>query len=188
MAATEAKPEPEFDAGHVPMTEELDDAKHNLPPLVPVLIAMAIVGVIVAVAALGLKHPVASTGSIGEIYAVDVASQNSVLCSIQISVQNKLEKPIFVHGVNVTIHTPDKGDLTDSAASAGDFSRYFAAFPDLQSHTSQPLRPETKIEPGQTVLGSVIVVFQGNKASFDARKGLTATVDIYDHDPLVLNK
>src|SRR3954453_11924880 len=41
------KPEPP-DAGHVPMTEEMDSAKWSLPPVVPVLIALGIVAVVIA--------------------------------------------------------------------------------------------------------------------------------------------
>src|SRR3954453_2579548 len=33
------------DAGHVPMTEEMDSAKWSLPPIVPVLIALALVAI-----------------------------------------------------------------------------------------------------------------------------------------------
>src|SRR5947209_19121880 len=43
-------PKPEApDAGHVPMTEEMDSAKWSLPPIVPVLIALALVAIAVAI-------------------------------------------------------------------------------------------------------------------------------------------
>jgi hypothetical protein len=188
MALNESKREPEYDAGHVPMTEELDDAKHNLPPMAPVAIALAIVAVVVIAASLLLKQPPAASGSIGDVYAIEVPHQNSVLCSVQVNVQNHTKKTITIRGVYIILHTADQGDLTDNAASAGDFPRYFAAFPDLKQHTTDPLRPETKIASGASASGSVIVAFPLTKEKFDARKGISATVELYDFTDLKLHK
>ena len=188
MATTDPKGTPEYDAGHVPMTEELDDAKHSLPPMAPVAIALVIVAIVVIGASLLLKQPPAASGSIGEVYAIEVPHQNSVLCSVQLTVQNHTKKTITLRGINVTLHTADQGDLTDNAASAGDFPRYFAAFPELKSYTGDPIRPEMKIAPGGAVTGSVIVAFQVTKEKFDARKGLSATVELYDYTDLKLQK
>ena len=38
--------------GHIPITEEMDSAKWTLPPIVPLLIAAVVVGILVAVVAL----------------------------------------------------------------------------------------------------------------------------------------
>ncbi len=40
-------PKPQYDAGHVPITEEFDSAKRSLPPAVPVVIALLVVGIVV---------------------------------------------------------------------------------------------------------------------------------------------
>ena len=42
----------EYDAGHVPITEELDSAKRTLPPAAPVAIALVAVAIVVAIIAL----------------------------------------------------------------------------------------------------------------------------------------
>jgi hypothetical protein len=93
-----------------------------------------------------------------------------------------------IRGFNVTIHTADQGDLSDTAAPAGDFERYLNSFPDLKPHALEQLRTETKIPVGGSVTGSIIVAFPLSKEKFDARKGITTTVELYDFTDLKLEK
>ncbi len=188
MPATDPKPEPEYDAGHVPITEEFDDAKHNLPPAAPVLIALLVVAAVVIGLAFLLRQPPAATGTIDDIFAVEVPQQNSVLCTIRITVTNHFKKPIVIRGAYATLHVPGQNDMTDTAAAAGDFPRYLAAFPQLKDHTFDPLRGETTIPVGGFVTGSIIVAFPVTKDKFDARKSVTATVEIYDHTDVKVDK
>jgi hypothetical protein len=188
MAATDPKPEPQYNVEHIPSMEEFDNAKHNFPSMAPVAIAMLIVAVIVIGAALLLRQPPASGGSIGEVYAVEVPNQNLVLCTMQLTVENHTKKQLVIRGINATLDTPDQGELNDTAAPAGDFQRYLDNFPDLKSHTLDPLRSETKIPVGGQVNGSIIVAFPVTKEKFDARKGITATVELYDYTDLKLKK
>ncbi len=48
MADNPTPPIPQYDAGHVPITEEFDSPKRSLPPAVPVVIALVIVAIVVA--------------------------------------------------------------------------------------------------------------------------------------------
>jgi hypothetical protein len=50
--AAKPKPPDALNAGHIPITEEMDSAKWTLPPIVPLLIAAVVVGILVAVVAL----------------------------------------------------------------------------------------------------------------------------------------
>jgi hypothetical protein len=188
MAAVNPKPEPEYNAAHVPMSEEFDDAKHSLPPIAPVVIAMVVVAIVVIGAALLLKQPPASGGSIGDVYAVEVPNQNLVLCTVQLTVENHTKKPLVIRGVSATVHTSDQGDLSDTAAPAGDFERYLDSFPDMKSHATTPLRGETKIPVGGNVSGSIIVAFPLTLEKFNQRKGIEATVELYDYTDLRLKK
>jgi hypothetical protein len=182
------KREPEYDAGHVPMSEELDDAKHTLPPIAPVAIAIVVVAAIIIGSALLLKQPPAASGSIGEVYALEIPHQNSVLCTMQITVQNHTKKPLTIRSIYAVLHSADQGDLTDNAAPAGDFARYVEAFPELKSHAGEPLRPETKIQPGTSATGTILVAFPVTRAKFDTSKGVGATVELYDYTDLKLSK
>src|ERR1035438_2078373 len=51
MADDPTPPQPQYDAAHVPIMEEFDNAKRSLPPAVPVVIALLVVGIVVAVIA-----------------------------------------------------------------------------------------------------------------------------------------
>ena len=54
-------PEPEPDAGHVPITEELDSFKHTMPNAVPVVAAMLLVVVVLGILAFVFRaKPVAA--------------------------------------------------------------------------------------------------------------------------------
>jgi hypothetical protein len=187
MAATNPKPEGEYNAEHIPSMEEFDNAKHNFPSMAPVAIAMAIVAIVVIGAALLLRQPQASGGSIGDVFAIEVPNQNLVLCTMQLTVENHTKKPLVIKGISASIQT-DQGELSDTAAPAGDFQRYLDNFPDLKSHTLDPLLSETKIPVGGTVNGSILVAFPITKDKFDTRKGVGATVELYDYTDLKLKK
>ena len=68
---------PEYDAGHVPMTEELDDLKHNLPNIAPMAIALVVIAVVVAAAAYLLRSKPVANGSIQNVAAVEQLSHTT---------------------------------------------------------------------------------------------------------------
>src|SRR3954447_6236293 len=95
QTAPTPKPEPP-DAGHVPMTEEMDSAKWSLPPIVPVLIALAIVAIAVAIYTVhGTKFVPRPNGKVTGVAvaeqkmesAIDPA-QSRVLMAVQVSISN----------------------------------------------------------------------------------------------------
>ncbi len=188
MPAIDPKREGDYNSEHIPSMEEFDNAKHNFPSIGPVAIAMGIVAILVIGAALLLRQPPASGGSIGDVFAVEVPNQNLVLCTLQVVLENHTKKPLVIRGLNATLHTSDQGDLSDTAAPAGDFQRYLDNFPDLKAHTLDPLRSDMKIPVGGSVNGSIIVAFPVTKDKFDARKGIGATIEFYDYTDLKLEK
>jgi hypothetical protein len=179
--------QPEYDAGHVPLTEEFDDSKHQLPSATPVVIALLVLAVIVGTFAYFLRSKPVATGRIDEAFAVDVTSQHTVLATVQVTLKNVSEKPITLRNINITAHTP-QGSFSDDSASVADFERYFNAFPDLRLHSIEGIARGTKIAPGTTVSGSVIVSLPVTKQSFDTRTGLEASVQFDGYTPLELKK
>ena len=179
---------PAPDAGHIPMTEEMDSARWTLPSLVPLLIAFAAVGLIAGVYYfwLGKATPV-SSGAIREVVAAEQPDKASVLVVVRVLVENKGEKPFWVRAMRVQLKT-SQGEWTDEAASAVDHDRYFQAFPELTAHRAPALKVETKIPPGNNQEGMVIVTFPVNKQAFDQRQSLTVTVDAYDQPSLILKQ
>lgn len=186
--ATRSNPIPDpNDAGHVPITEEFDSPKHTMPDKGPVIIALVIVAIAVAAIAFFFRSTPAATGSIDEAYAVDVPTQGTVLATVQLTLKNATKKPLPLRNVNITVRT-DKGEFSDDFASVSDFERYFRAFPDLKAHSIEGLSHDLVIPVGAQVTGSVIVSFPVTKEQFDTRRALIATVNVYGHQPVIIQK
>jgi hypothetical protein len=176
-----------FDAGHVPITEEFDSAKRSLPPVVTLVAALAVVVVfIVGVAYIFRAKPVAQ-GQIDRAFAMQQADKAYSMVLIQVTVRNVSSKPLFIKEIKGEVVT-DQGASVDDAASAVDFNRYLQAFPDLQMYATEPIKVETKVPPGGEVQGSVLVAFPITKEQFYARKDLNVTVIPYDQKAIELHE
>ena len=73
-----AQPAP--DAGHIPITEEMDSAKWTLPPVLPVLIVLAVLAAIVGGGAYLMRPKPGATGAITGVYAAEAADKSSTMC------------------------------------------------------------------------------------------------------------
>jgi len=177
----------EFDAGHVPLTEEFDSPRRTLPAAVPLIVALVVVIVfIVGVGYVFRAKPVAQ-GQIDDIFFSQSKDQPNSMVSIQITLRAVGAKPLYIKTITADLSTGGNS-YTDEAASASDYDRYFQAYPDLRDHTMKPLAVETKIPPGSEDRGSVIVTFPVDAGQFQARKSLTVTVEPYDQKPIVLKE
>lgn len=177
----------QFDAGHVPITEELDSAKRSLPPVAPVAIALVAVAIVVAIIAFAFRAKPAAQGGIDTVYASAQPGQPDIFVSIQVTLRNVTEKVLYIKDIGAEV-TTDQGKLSDTAASPTDYDRYFEAFPDLREHSTQALVVETKIAPGAVQKGTVLVSFPLTKEQFDARKDLTVTIQPYDQNAIALHE
>lgn len=193
-SAPEQKPAvaPEVpDAGHIPMTEELDRAKWTLPPVVPVLVALVAVAVIVGFFVAGTSHPKAA-GKIVGVYAADVTGSNRTIVAVQLSFENHDKAPMWIKDVRAQLKPADQKaedkPLEDTAASASDLNRYLQAFPDLAVHKSDPLPIDQRIQPGGSVQGMVLFAFPVAKDGFDKKQSFKVIVDPYDHLPVTIQQ
>jgi len=181
------KPGNDFDAGHVPITEEFDSPRRTLPPVAPLAVALIVVLVfIIGVAYIFRSKPVAQ-GQIDQAFAMQQENNSYSMVMMQVTVHNVGDKTLYIKEVKASIVT-DKGESTDDAASAVDYGRYLQAFPDLQMYASDPLKVETKIPPGGEAKGSVLVAFPITKDEFYARKDLSVTIIPYDQKTIVLHE
>ncbi len=186
--SAQPKPQPEYDAGHVPITEEMDSARWSLPPVVPILIAFVVVAILVAVFTYGTRYKPVSSGEVQQVYAVEVPNQNSVLVAVQVNVRNTGDqKPLYLKGATAQLTGPDGKTYDDRAASSVDYERYFQAFPDLRQHSTQALQPGTQIAVGGQKQGTVIFGFPVDKNTFDQAKGLKVNVEFDDEYSLKLS-
>jgi hypothetical protein len=176
-----------FDAGHVPITEEFDSAKRTLPPVAPLAVALLVVLVfIIGVAYIFRSKPVAQ-GQIDQAFAMQQENNAYSMVMMQVTLHNIGGKTLYIKEIKASIVT-DQGESTDDAAPAVDYGRYLQAFPDLQMYASDPLKVETKIAPGGEAKGSVLVAFPITKEQFYARKDLSVTIVPYDQKSIVLHE
>src|SRR5437879_8034604 len=129
---------PEFDAGHVPMTEEFDSPRKTLPPVVPVLAAAVILGIALFIFLRFTTSVTPASGMITKMFHVEQSSGDRVLVGIEIHLKNMGQKPVWVKGVDVKLTTP-QGEFTDQPAPGVDHPRYLQAFPGLRQSNAQPL-------------------------------------------------
>jgi hypothetical protein len=203
MKKTEA---PRFDAGHVPMSEELDSPRWSLPPIVPVLVAAAVLGVILGIYLLSSRKPPTSNGSATRVVALplhieskgsiapgqegtldqNVEKRDSILVNIALDVKNAIGKPMYIKGVEGKL-VAEKGEFNDSAAPASDYEHIVQAYPQLGIPGAKPLQSESSIAANADQQGVVIFSFPISREDWDKRKSLLATVNFYDHSPLVID-
>ncbi len=70
-----------------------------------------------------------------------------------------------MHEIQAKLKTGDT-ESTSEAVSAVDFPRYFEGFPALKNGAQPPLVPEAKLQPGEEVKRTVIVVFPVDLQAF----------------------
>jgi len=109
------------------------------------------------------------------------------MIAVNISLQNNEQKPTWIKSIQVSSDVAGQKQ-TDDAVPAVDAQRYLTVLPDLKPHISQILTPETRINPGQRISGSVLVGFPVTPDEFAARKSITVTVLPYDEVAVVLTK
>lgn len=170
--------------GHVPITEEFDRAKWTLPPMVPVLIAAAVVAVIIAVVAFTNRAKPVMSGAITQVVSAD--QQGNTMVAVQVKINNVVDKQLWIKNIDSELETADGKKFTDQAAPSSDVARYIEAFPDLKKAQADPLREELKIPPRTNYTGVTVFSFPVDKKAFDGRKSLTVRIQIYDNPTLVL--
>lgn len=177
-------PKSQPDAGHIPITEEMDSAKWTLPPIVPLLIAFVLVGVVVAVVMFSTRAKPSASLAITKVASIDM--QGNTMAAIQVKLDNQIDKPLWIKNITAEIETPDGKKYSDNAAPSTDAARYMAAFAPLQEAKADWLKEELKIPSGNSFTGVAIFAYPVAKKDFDARKSLTLRVEPYDHPTLVV--
>jgi hypothetical protein len=188
MATSKPNPASEPDAGHIPLTEEMDSLKHTMPDAAPVIISIVFVAIVLGIVAYIFRPQPIANGTIDEAYAAAIPNRSTVLATVQLTVKNVSKKPLVIRNINITLRTDDQNEFSDDSAAVSDFARYFAAFPDLQQHSIEGLAREMKIPPGQQLSGTVIVSLPVTKQKFDSRRSLMATVSFYDQKSIEIKR
>jgi hypothetical protein len=182
-AAVKPKAADERNHGHIPITEEMDSAKWTLPPIVPLLIAAVVVGILVAVVALSNRTKPSAALAITKV--VSAAQESNTMVAIQIKLDNQVEGPLWIKAIQAEVETPDGKKFSDNAAPAVDAPRYVEAFPPLAEAKADWLKEDLKIPTKTSYNGVAIFSYPVDKATFDKRKQVTLRIQLYDRPTLV---
>ena len=167
--------------------EEFGTAKRNLPPAKILLITIAAVAVVVLVASFLRRAKPQGAGTLDHVVAVSLPGDASTMVALTYTLKNG-EKPLYVHDIHGTLKT-DAGEFSVEAVSAVDFDRYFQAFPTLKDGAQPALIPETKLQPGDNLTRTAIVVFPITLDESYKRQTVSVSVQPYDETvPIVLTK
>ena len=169
--------------------EEFGTAKKSLPSGKILVIAIIVLGIIVAFVSFLKRAKPQASGTLDNVVAVQIPGQDSTMVALTFTLHNSSDKILYVHTLQSSVKAPNVPDSTVDAVSAVDFDRYFQAFPTLKSGSQPPLTPETKIQPGETIARTIIVAFPMNLDAFNRRQVLAAVIWPYDQTvPVVLSK
>ncbi len=167
--------------------EEFGTAKKNLPPGKILVIAIIVLGIVVAFISFLRRAKPQAAGTLDNVVAVEIPGQNSTMAALTFTLHNG-GKMLYVHTLQGSVKAPS-GDAMGDAVSAVDFNRYFQAFPSLQNGARPPLSPEASIQPGETASRTIIVVFPMSLESFNNRQVLAVVIWPYNETvPIVLSK
>lgn len=169
--------------------EEFGTAKKSLPSGKILVIAIIVLGIVVAFVSFLRRAKPQASGTLDNVVAVQIPGQDSTMVALTFTIHNTSDKILYVHTLQASVKAPNVPDSTVDAVSAVDFDRYFQAFPTLKNGSQPPLTPETKIQPGETTARTIIVAFPMNLDAFNRRQVLAAVVWPYDQTvPVVLSK
>jgi len=170
------------------IADEFGTAKRNLPPVKVLLLATAGILVIVGIYSFIQRAKPQGAGSLDNVTAVDLPSQDGVLVALTFTLSNSGQRSLWVHGIQGKVVT-STGELSSDAVSAVDFDRYYQALPTLKANTQPALAPEDKLQPGQEIKRTVIVSFPVKLDAFNQRRSVSVVVQPYDQPvPIILTK
>ena len=189
QSPTTPTPAPTAPAGPtINIGEEYGTAKKNLPPAKIVLLAIGAVVIVVIIASFVKRAKPQASGSLDTVTAVAIPGKDSTLAALTFTIRNSSDTMLYVQSIQGSVKT-SSGVSTADAVSAVDFERYFTAFPSLKIGAEPALSPEAKIQPGETVIRTVIVAFPITLDGFNQRQSVSVIVQPYNQTvPVVMTK
>ena len=188
---TAPPPEPGLDLGPgvgINVQQDMAAREHKLPPVRILGIAIAALAVVTLIFSFLVRAKPQGNGSVDNVAAVEIPGQNAMLVALTVTLKNTGEKPLWIHTIHGKLKTAAQ-EYSDDAASAVDFERYYQAFPTLRANSVPALLPETKIPPGGSAQGTIIVSFPVKQDEFDKRQSISAVIYPYDQPlPVTLTK
>ena len=120
--------------------EEFGTAKKNLPSGKILVIAIVVLGIVVAFISFLRRAKPQASGSLDNVVAVEIPGQSSTMVALTFTLRNTSDKILYVHTLQGSVKAPS-GDAMGDAVSAVDFDRYFQAFPRNQDSARRGHEP-----------------------------------------------
>jgi hypothetical protein len=109
---------------------------------------------------------------------------NDLYIVLTVRLTDKDRAPLFIKDETAVLTEPDHSILESSAIQQGDLANLYITFPQLQALASAPLARDTKVAPGQTAEGMVLLHFPGaTEANWHPRESATLTLDFFHQQP-----
>ena len=103
---------------------------------------------------------------------------------VTVKIDDTLRLPLFIKDETAVLTAQDGSVLETSALHKEDLPQVYAAFPAVEQLASAPLARDTRVEPGQSAEGMVLLHFPGaTEANWTSRKSATLTLTLFHQDP-----
>ena len=165
------------------------------------IVAAVVVTAAIAIYVISGQKPPPATGEIEQVWVHQQHTETSgfdangalmpketydqVYVFALLKLHNQSQQPLFLRNAMVNATLPD-GIHSSYAATAADYERVFLAYPSMPVPHGKALSPETTINPGQTVEGTIVSAFRLTREQWDARKDLSFTLGLQYQPSLVL--
>jgi len=143
----------------------------------------SITGVQTYVASSELKAIRGTSNVIGALSHID----NDLYVLANVKLTDNTSQPLIIKDETGVLTAPDHSILESSAIQASELPQIYNAFPALQKLATKALARETKISPGETIEGMVLLHFPGaTEANWNPRESATVTITLYPDTPITL--
>jgi hypothetical protein len=165
------------------------------------ILAGVIVSAGIAIYVITGQKPPAATGEIEQIWVHPQHTETSgydangapmpkqafdqVYVFALVKLHNQSKNPLFLHNA-MTNATMDDGIHSSYAATVSDYNRVFLAYPGIPVPHGKALSPQSTIEPGQTIEGTIVSAFRLSQEQWGARKDLNFSFGIQYQPDLVV--
>jgi hypothetical protein len=164
--------------------------------LIPVLVALAAIGLAIAVAVHFFPATTVNIDHVGTqilpthtvIKAADVIGAGEVddilYVASTVRIENQLRLPLYLDDFHLTFTDANGAEETVRGAEVKDIPSLESSFPNLKPLVTAPLARDTVIDPAKSAQGVIVFSLNMTKEQWDQRKSAVIKVDLY-HQPAV---
>jgi len=113
--------------------------------------------------------------------------QDDLYVLATVHIDDHLHIPIFLKDFTATLTTADGETLEANAVEQPELLPLYQTFPALKAISSTPLLRESRVEPGKSAEGMILLHFPGNEAMWNKRQSATLTVAFYHQPPQTIS-